>query len=372
MTEMLERAELLARYPAEAAAGDVVHLPPRVAPPRRPPDGETIPPDGRITPMPHAVKAGGNCEIVLVESLLPADSPRLSGEDSGHTQMLRENLSDLPAILVNRRTMQVIDGMHRLAAARLAGALTIRAEFIDTDEQNAFLLAVKANTQHGLPLSVAEREAAADRILSWYPYWSDRAIASIVGLAASTVGAVRERSSVQTQQLNMRMGRDGRLRPLSALEGRRRASEILASRPEASLREVAREAGISLGTAHNVRERLRRGESCARDGQGDAEDRSALPRDRKATRRRRGSGEPVAWQAVRERLLKDPALRYTETGRVLLRWFDMRAVGNGDWHGVIEAVPPHWVETMISVAHACGNEWHELALALERRNASAS
>jgi ParB-like chromosome segregation protein Spo0J len=306
--------------------------------------------------------------MVPVESLLPAATPRVSGENAEHARVLREKWPDLPAILVNRRTMRVIDGMHRLSAARLAGAETIRAEFIDTDERNAFLLALRANTQHGLPLSLADREAAAERILSWYPYWSDRAVSAVAGLAATTVGAIRERSTVQSQQLNARIGRDGRLRPVSALDGRRRASEIIAARPDASLREVAREARISLGTAHNVRERMRRGEDCVPGSQDAGPRRPASACDRAAARRRR-RGEPLAWRAARECLVKDPALRYTEAGRELVRWFDARAIDAGDWRGVIDAIPPHWAETLIDVAHSCGNEWHELATALERRNA---
>ncbi len=323
-------------------------------------------PADEASPRPRAANGPGLCQVAAIESLRPADSPRVSGENAGHASTLRESWPDLPPILVNRRTMRVIDGMHRLSAARLAGADTIRAEFVDTDERNAFLLAVKANAEHGLPLSLADREAAAERILSWYPYWSDRAVSAITGLAATTVGAIRERSTVQSPQLNTRMGRDGRLRPVSALDGRRRASEIIAARPDASLREVAREAGISLGTAHNVRERMRRGEDYG-PGRQDA---SASACDRAARRRRRG--EPLAWRAARERLVKDPALRYAEAGRVLVRWFDARAIGAGDWRGVIDAIPPHWVETLIDVAHSCGNEWHELAAALERRDALQS
>jgi ParB-like chromosome segregation protein Spo0J len=327
---------------------------------------------GQAFSLLQAAEAPSGPEVVPIESLLPADSPRILGVDAGHTRALQENLHDLPAILVNRRTMQVIDGMHRLSATRLAGAETIRAEFIDTDERNAFLLAVKANIQHGLPLSVTDREAAAERILSWYPYWSDRAIAAIAGLAATTVGAIRERSTVQLPQLNARIGRDGRLRPMSTLDGRRRASEIIAARPDASLREIAREAGISLGTAHNVRERMRRGEDCVPDNQGAKPERSGSQGDGRTTRRRRRCAEPLTWQTVRERLLKDPALRYSEAGRVLLRWFDSRAIGTGDWRAVIDTIPPHWIETMINVANSCGNEWHELAAALEQRNTAVA
>jgi ParB-like chromosome segregation protein Spo0J len=300
----------------------------------------------------------GLSQVVAIGSLRPADSPRVRGQDAGHAHALRENLPDLPAILVNRRTMRVIDGMHRLSAARLAGADTIRAELIDTDERTAFLLAVQANTRRGLPLSLADREAAAERILSWYPYWSDRSIAAIAGLAATTVGAIRGRSTAAIGQLNARIGRDGRVRPVSAQDGRRRASEIIAARPGASLREVARAAGISLGTAHNVRQRMRR----RSDGQ--------RPGDRPAGGRRRRA-EPLPWQAARERLVRDPALRYAEAGRVLVRWLDARAIGVGDWRDVIDAIPSHWAETIINVAQSCGNEWHELAAELEQRTAAA-
>lgn len=319
-------------------------------------------------PVLQAAKAPDVSDAVPIESLRSADSPRLSGEDAGHTRVLQEILPDLPAILVNRRTMQVIDGMHRLSATRLAGEKTIRAEFVDTNERDAFLLAVKANTDHGLPLSVADREAAATRILSWYPYWSDRAIAATVGLAATTVGATRMRSSLQPAQSATRLGRDGRLRPVSTADGRRRAGEIIETRPGVSLREVAREAGISLGTAHDVRERLRRGENCVPDKQSEL--RSSGPCEQKPARRRR-CGKQVAWPAVRERLQRDPALRYAEAGRLLLRWFDARAVNAGDWCGVIDAIPPHWVETMTNVAYSSGNEWYELAWALEQRRSSA-
>lgn len=304
----------------------------------------------------------GLTQVVAIGSLRPADSPRVRGEDAGHARALRDNLTDLPAILVNRRTMRVIDGMHRLRAARLAGAATIRAELIEVDERTAFLIAVKANTRYGLPLSLADREAAAERIVSWYPHWSDRAIAVIAGLAPATVGAIRARSTVQPAQLNIgpantRLGRDGRVRPVSALDGRRRASEIIAARPDAPLREVARQAGISLGTAHNVRERLRRGQDCVPDGA-------------RAGGRRRRRGEPLPWPTARERLVRDPALRYGEAGRLLVRWLDARAIGVGDWRDVIDAIPAHWAETIINVAHSCGNEWHELATALEQRNGS--
>jgi hypothetical protein len=41
---------------------------------------------------------------------------------------------------------------------------------------------------------------------------------------------------------------DGKVRPLDPAEGRRRAEKLLTQQPEASLRDVARCAGISAAT----------------------------------------------------------------------------------------------------------------------------
>src|ERR1039457_6828415 len=61
-------------------------------------------------------------EIVTVPviALLPGDSPRLEGEDKAHIARLAEAEGPLPPVLVERRSMRVIDGMHRLMAALLA------------------------------------------------------------------------------------------------------------------------------------------------------------------------------------------------------------------------------------------------------------
>jgi hypothetical protein len=60
--------------------------------------------------------------------------------------------------------MRVIDGMHRLLAASMNGRDTIEIRLSDGSPQDAFLRAVEANVTHGLPLSQADRRAAAKRI----------------------------------------------------------------------------------------------------------------------------------------------------------------------------------------------------------------
>ncbi|MGH3437445.1 MAG: hypothetical protein ACRDRN_13370 [Sciscionella sp.] len=119
----------------------------------------------------------------------------------------------LPPDMVNRAPLRVIDGMHRLRAVALRNKEGGRGKVLDGDERDAFVLAVEENIAHGLPLS------RAARIVASHPEWSDRMIASKVGLAAQTVSAIRRCSTEENFQLNARIGRDGRLRPLSTVEG---------------------------------------------------------------------------------------------------------------------------------------------------------
>jgi ParB-like chromosome segregation protein Spo0J len=299
-------------------------------------------------------------ETVAIDLLQPGDSPRMAGQDEDHTTLLMERLGKLPPILACARTMRVIDGMHRLEAARLRGAAAIEVVLVDVSEGDAFLLGVKANIAHGLPLSRADRTAAAARILSSHPDRSDRAIARIVGLAPGTVGTIRQRSTVQNGQSNARVGRDGRVRPATAAEGRRRAAEILAARPDLPLRRVAEEAGLSLGTVHNVRRRLH-------DGQNPVPE-AAVTRRPGTARRSRGRGlKDVSWAAVRHQVIKDPAIRYASWGRELVRWLDANAATCGEWRGQVDNIPPYWIETVLDVALACRDEWQDFVAALDRR-----
>lgn len=316
---------------------------------------------------------------VPVLTLRPADSPRLNGEDKAHIARLAETETPLPPILVDRRTMRVIDGMHRLMAASLQARPTIDVIFFDGSETDVFLRAVQENVAHGLPLSQADRRAAAERIVTSHPQMSDRAIGHSVGLAAKTVAAIRKSSSEETTHSNARIGRDGRVRPLDSSAGRRRAAELLTEQPEASLREVARAAGISAATVLDVRKRLERGESpvpdksaasAVRKGSGSngaADNRASDGTSSQALRfssRAVASPEPAV--AV-VKLLRDPSLRNNERGKGMLRLLQVNAVGAEQLPDVADAVPAHCVAIVVQLARQYAKMWYDFAQELDGR-----
>nr|WP_198151701.1 ParB/RepB/Spo0J family partition protein [Kibdelosporangium sp. MJ126-NF4] len=283
----------------------------------------------------------------------------------------------LPPIVVNRRRMRVIDGAHRLQAAIMRGDDMIEVRFFEGSDAEAFRLGVEANVKHGLPLSSAEREAAVVRIIASHPDWSDRAIGASTGLAGSTVSAIRRRSAVVLPEPPVRVGRDGRARPVNSAEGRRRASRVILERPGASLREVAAAAGISTGTVRDVRERLRRGEDPVPSQQREAERRQAHRpiHPHRAIGHHGGAFERTARTgnivSTLDMLRRDPALRFSETGRTLIRWLHERAVAPDDWSSQLEAIPPHCLTVVADLMRQYAAAWHELADTLERNHATA-
>jgi transposase-like protein len=301
---------------------------------------------------------------VPLNRLILSDSPRLLGVDAAHTQVIAEVESSLPPILVHRETMQVIDGMHRVRAAIMKGQTVITARFFDGDEEEAFLLAVKANIEHGLPLSLTDRKAAAMRIIGSHSHWSDRAIAEATSLSAKTIASLRLRVAPQFPHLHARFGQDGRARPVSGAEGRRRAAELIAERPDASLREIAREAGVSPNTVRRVRAQLQRGEDPAVlrlkvvKETGDPKTFTNMPVEK--------SGEDTAQNSVKwHALSKDPAICLSEAGRFLLRSLSLTTVPPQDWERILNTVPRHSTGTVSALALECSRLWEQVARKLE-------
>ncbi len=307
---------------------------------------------------------------VAIAALSVAGSPRTAGADPEHARALADTQDELPPIIVHRATMRVIDGLHRLRAAQLRAETEISVRFFDGDEADAFVLAVKANAAHGLPLSPADRKAAAARIITSHPQWSDRLLASVTGLSAKTIAELRRRPGGAVPQPDVRIGQDGRVRPINSAERRRLAGELMADNPHLSLRQVARAAGISPETARAVRSRLRCGENPILPKQRDPK--QAAEPAAKPERR----GEPEAARtpgraSVLHRLRADPTLRFTETGRMLLRLLDVHAMSEEKWATIIDSVPPHCRDTIANVAMECAEVWKMFAEQLERDTTGA-
>jgi ParB-like chromosome segregation protein Spo0J len=313
---------------------------------------------------------------VELASLELDGSPRLEGESEAHIRMLADVGGGLPPILVHRQSMRVLDGMHRVRAAILRGDAAIGAVFFDGDADAGFVEAVRANITHGLPLTLADRKAAAQRILRLFPGWSDRAVAAVTGLSAVTLGRVRQRVTEGSGQLPTRVGRDGRRRPLDASGGRGRAAELLAQRPEVSLREVARRAGVSVGTVRDVRRRLRDGlDPVLRPRRGtktrQTGDRQPSKTATPNTVRAGAVGMPRPPALILAGLRRDPMLRHCERGRAVLGWLQAHLVRVEDLARVVDAVPAHCSYSIAELAAGYAQAWAQIAEELAARGAPA-
>lgn len=307
---------------------------------------------------------------IPIREIAFADSPRLAGRSEEHAELLAQSQTPLPPILVHRASMRVIDGAHRLRAAVLRGQEQIQVRFVDGSEAESFVLAVRANIEHGLPLTRADRSAAAGRIIRLYPHWSDRRIAGVVGLSPKTVGSIRARSGAEIPSAPMRVGRDGRLRPVNSDAGRTRAGELLLARPEMRLGDVAAEAGVSVSTVRAVRELIRRGEHPGPRHQADAgrppadRGRPVQPRGRLGPRRARPDEVSAG---ILLALSRDPAIRLNEQGRVLLRLLAANALDSRQLAELAQSVPRHCAELVASVARQFADNWQQIARLVEEQ-----
>jgi ParB-like chromosome segregation protein Spo0J len=293
--------------------------------------------------------------LVDIAALRPADSPRLGGCSEDFVRSLASSGAHLSPIVVHRATMRVVDGSHRLKAAVLRGCRSVEVEYVDGPAEDVFGLSVSLNVS---TLSTADREAAARRLLRSHPQWSDRAIAASTGLAAKSVGVLRRAVGGQAA---VRVGRDGKVRPVNSAAGRRLAGQLISQRPDASLRDIARAAGVSPGTVRDVRRRLSAGLDPVPERMRTAE-RSAVPVVRADVR------TPDATLPI---LRRDPSLRFTEHGRLLLRWLEAHAVSSGEWSAVASGVPSHCRELVAEMARGCAEAWAQMAEALENENRAA-
>ncbi|WP_261801589.1 transposase [Streptomyces sp. ISID311] len=212
--------------------------------------GETLSP-------PESPTALQTCTIPI-RILRHRENLRAHGENQEYVTTLAQSPVKLPPIFVHRKTMRILDGMHRLKAAKLRGDQSIEVIFFDGDEEDAFVAAVSSNARHGMPLSFNDRTTAATRILSSRPHWPDRTIASVTGLDPRTVRALRGRLGVPDPQPTNLVPLE-RLRPAAPPGYTELPGKTPAPRLSTPVHQVAQEFELEPCAVVDVLNRLRRG-----------------------------------------------------------------------------------------------------------------
>jgi hypothetical protein len=151
--------------------------------------------------------------------------------------------------------------------------------------------------------------------------------------------------------------------PLTLPDRKAAACRIIQGHPEWSDRAIAAVAGLSDKTVGSLRRRLaetipKTRWRIGRDGRT-----RTLP-----ARNGQGAGAGVSQPRVPplRKLQKDPSLRYTDAGRVMLRWLHTHPVID-DVPAVVAALPVHCLPTAAQVARQHAMEWADLARLLEER-----
>jgi hypothetical protein len=286
---------------------------------------------------------------VPLDGLRYLDGVRVRRLDEDHVKRLVESEGRWPPILVWERRMTVVDGAHRVAAAKILGMDSIAATAFVGSSLEAYIEAVRRNVSFGLPLTLKERTRAAAQMLYKCPRWSDRRISAACGLSANTVGRLRREatSAGRIVRADVRVGRDGRTRPVEPVTVRERIATALLERPNNSLRAIANTVGASPETVRSVRRSLT-----------DSDDGAAelLPSAQRGNQT----------LSARGRWSQDPALASLPSSECFLRWFESSDVAE-EWYRFVSAVPISRIYEVADEARRRSRTWHDFAEAVESR-----
>ena len=129
--------------------------------------------------------------MVPVADLAAGSLFREGGLCPEHVERLVGLGGSWPPIVVMRSGGMIVDGAHRVAAARRLGLARLEAVFFDGGVEAAFVEFLRRNVAHGLLLTLQERKHAAVRVLRVHRAWSDRRVAELCGISPKTVGRLR-------------------------------------------------------------------------------------------------------------------------------------------------------------------------------------
>jgi ParB-like chromosome segregation protein Spo0J len=284
---------------------------------------------------------------------------RQCGVNRAHVQFLAQLEGRWSPILIARDSFQIIDGIHRLHAARLLGLAEIECAFFDGQPEAAYVEAIRRNAQHGLVLTLKDRKHAAAQLLRFGFPWSDRRIARLVGMSPTTVGSIRAEISCMNDPVGRiaarRIGVDGRQRPTDKAAAYQRISDAIRSDPHGSLRKLAARANTSPESVRKVRNRLF------------AEDRDGGPTCRPGELRVLPSlVQELAPEPSDSKWETDSALASTDSGKKFIEWFEGLRIDD-EWHTYVSDLPRSRLYEISDEARRRARCWTEFAEAVENR-----
>jgi ParB-like chromosome segregation protein Spo0J len=287
-------------------------------------------------------------EEVPLQQLRFGLSPRFTDPDPDHVAVLAGVMPQLPPVVVHAESMRVIDGVHRVLAARSLGHKTIKVVLFSGEDSDASIQAILYNIAHGKPLTLAERKAGAEKIVNAHPEWSDRRIAALCGLSPKTIPRLRQDATVESRPFRRRLGKDGKLHSTNPAEMRHRIAAAWEANPTASIRAIAAQTGAAQGTVRDVRARLQRGDDIL------------SPRLAEARRRQEQSSQAA--------LTDDQALLSQQDSAAFVNWFDnQRLTEDADWMPFVDCVPISRVYEVADAARRCAQCWQRFATEVENR-----
>ncbi|MGE3833685.1 MAG: AsnC family protein [Acidimicrobiia bacterium] len=208
-------------------------------------------------------------------------------------------------------------------------------------------------------LSLTSRKALAAELLERQPDLSDRAVGRQCGLSPATVASLRARAQMASaDHTPMRLGRDGRSRPVDGGALRQRIAAAIQEDPDASLRTIARRVGASPETVRSVRLQLSQAEP---DAAPRPLSRTAPPAEVDLLLAMPPVPTPArSWQ-------EDTACQSTSDGAAFASWFEESGLDDQGWREFVHSVPLSRVYEIIDEARRRSSVWTGFAQALEER-----
>jgi len=166
---------------------------------------------------------------------------KLREDDIERYRLGYERGADMPSVEVfdvNGMGYLLVDGFHRVEAAKRAGLKIINANITPADNlDKAKEAAILANRDRGIPWSREEKRDIIAEYLKLHPERADRWIAEDLRVDTKTVHKTRERleSGGEIPHLDKLKGRDGKWYPRTIQRSSQQGQESNAQEPKVEL-----------------------------------------------------------------------------------------------------------------------------------------